>query len=140
MKAYTLAAAAFTVAVSGAVCAAAADKTATPKMTDINKTVVVAPGQDTITLRLASNRTTGYAWYLAGVDNHLIEPVSNSYEHPTGKGLVGEPGVSVWTFKVDTGDIKVPTYTTIKMIYARPWEVKASDAKDINVVIMGGDN
>ncbi len=106
------------------------------QLTDLNKPLQVQADQDEVTLRLPANRTTGFSWYLVGVDREVLSPEKMSYEAPNAKnGLVGAPGVSVWTFKVNDDNMTVPTVSTIKMAYMRPWEsTKSTAVKSIRVV------
>ncbi|HWP96968.1 MAG TPA: protease inhibitor I42 family protein [Syntrophomonadaceae bacterium] len=83
------------------------------------KEVSISPDQ-TITLSLASNASTGYQWTLTETyDQNLVKLGATSYQEPlqTTPALVGQGGRTYWQF---TG-LKAGT-TQIKLIYARPWE------------------
>lgn len=72
-------------------------------------------------LKLKSNPTTGYTWFLREYDSTLITPVKNEYVQPN-KKLIGAPGFENWTFKVKPAGFTVPQQTTIRMVYTRPWQ------------------
>ncbi|OGT53714.1 MAG: hypothetical protein A3F17_03830, partial [Gammaproteobacteria bacterium RIFCSPHIGHO2_12_FULL_41_15] len=129
MKLFVLSAVAVTLTMTAPVLAVDSSSVSTKdsqKLTDLSKTLTVAPGQKTVTLRLPANRTTGYQWFLVSVNRHLLIPESNTYEAPNSK-LVGSPGVSVWKFKVNDENVTVPMVTAIRMTYSRPWFVTPAD-------------
>lgn len=72
-------------------------------------------------IKLHSNPSTGYSWFLREYDDKIIVPVKHSYEAAKNK-LVGAPGVDVWTFRVKASAFTVPQQTVIRFVYARPWE------------------
>lgn len=77
--------------------------------------------QDSITLELFSNPTTGYDWYYTlekdNKKNNIIQEVSNKYipDKPKDSKICGSGGKRVWKFK----GIK-PGATKIKFEYKRP--------------------
>lgn len=73
------------------------------------------------TLKIKSNPTTGYAWFLREYDSNLITPVKHSFAAPE-TNLLGAPGFEIWTFHVKPTGFVVPQQTIIRMIYARPWQ------------------
>jgi predicted secreted protein len=79
--------------------------------------IVMAEEGKEFTVRLNSNRTTGYQWRPAEpVDEHVVKPARSEYV-PFDTTAVGGGGEEVWTFlAVGKGD------TEITMEYARPWE------------------
>jgi inhibitor of cysteine peptidase len=74
------------------------------------------------TIKLKSNPTTGYSWYLRDYNSNLVQPVKHSYEPAADKALVGAGGSEVWIFKVKPAGFTVPQQTSVKLVYARPWE------------------
>lgn len=84
--------------------------------------IAVVPKQAQFTLRLKSNPTTGYRWFLRGYDEHLIEPVDHHFQAEENKKLIGAPGYELWTFRMTPLAFMVPRQTTIQMVYARSWE------------------
>lgn len=83
--------------------------------------IAVTPDQPTFVIKLKSNPTTGYSWFLREYDNTLVTPVKHDFI-PPGKALIGAPGYEVWTFKAKPAAFSVPQITNIRMIYARPWQ------------------
>jgi inhibitor of cysteine peptidase len=73
-------------------------------------------------IKLKSNPTTGYSWYLRSYDTNLITPVKHEYEPPADKNLVGAGGYEIWTFHVKSTAFIVPQQTMVRFVYDRPWE------------------
>jgi inhibitor of cysteine peptidase len=88
--------------------------------------VMVTANKPQFDIRLRSNPTTGYSWFLKKYNANLIEPVKHVFEAPQNKKLIGAPGYEVWTFRVKPAGFVVPHQTTIHFIYARPWEAVGS--------------
>lgn len=82
--------------------------------------ITVTKDQPQFTIRLKSNPTTGFNWYLREYNSRLIAPVKHSFEAPK-QQLVGAPGYEFWTFKVKPDGFVVPQQMTVKMVYARPF-------------------
>ena len=85
----------------------------------------VAIGQPgTLTLRLGSNASTGFAWGDPAISdmNVIVQSSTNSIA-PTDTKLVGAPGTEVRVFST----VKAGT-ATIKLSYSQPW---AGGQKDI---------
>lgn len=98
------------------------DKKTAPKSSAVElsaehngKTVTVAPGKN-ITIRLAGNITTGYAWEVAEITGQAVkaqgEPAYVDGEHPP--GVEGGGG----TFVIKLRAVK-PGKSTVKLIYVR---------------------
>lgn len=85
------------------------------------QSISVAASQPEFTLKLKSNPTTGYSWYLREYNANIIAPVKHSFEQPT-RELIGASGFELWTFKVKPAGFTVPQQTVIRMVYARPWQ------------------
>ena len=83
--------------------------------------IAVIPHQPEFVLKLKSNPTTGYSWFLREYNASLISPVKHTFQHPSQK-LIGAPGYELWTFRVKPAGFTVPQQTIIRMIYARPWQ------------------
>jgi inhibitor of cysteine peptidase len=88
--------------------------------------------QDTLTVKLGSNPTTGYEWEEALISNNsVIEQTSRNYLTPTATAIVGAPGTDVWVFTA-----KSSGSTTISFSYSRPWEsVPATYTLTINITV-----
>jgi inhibitor of cysteine peptidase len=86
--------------------------------------VMVTTDNPEFIIKLKSNPTTGYSWFMRDYAANLIEPVKHEFLPPNNK-LVGAPGYELWTFRARPDAFIVPQQTTIRFVYARPWE--ASD-------------
>lgn len=74
------------------------------------------------TLRLNSNPTTGYSWFLVSYPNNLLTVVSHQYTPPKTQ-MPGAGGVEVWQFQANEDAFSAPRVIKITMMYARPWEI-----------------
>lgn len=95
---------------------ACADNIYTEDKPNIN----ITSKQPEFVLKLKSNPTTGYSWFLREYDANLISPIKHSFQ-AANNGLVGSSGFDFWTFKVKPAGFTVPQQTVIRMVYARPW-------------------
>ncbi len=83
--------------------------------------ILVTVKQPEFIIKLKSNPSTGYSWFLREYNANLIAPVKHTYEAGT-KNLIGSSGFELWTFRVKPAGFTVPQQTVIRMIYTRPWE------------------
>ena len=95
--------------------AAVAARTVTVGAAANGKTLVLKKG-DTLVLRLASNPTTGFGWWVVSKPKalKLLERtfvMSGKPPHPPGQG-----GTSVFRFSVRSGQGR------LKLVYRRSWE------------------
>lgn len=110
--------------------AASAPTPTTTVPTEDKPVVMVQSTHPEFTIKLKSNPTTGYNWYLRGYDTTLIEPIKRHYEVSPNKKLLGAPGYETWTFRIKAHGFVVPMQTFIRFVYARPWEMN-SQAKQV---------
>ncbi len=99
---------------------------------DNGKTIEAAANQS-LTITLDSNATTGYKWNLVTEpDAKVVKLVSSDYVVPTSDSqpIVGAGGAEVWKFQI-IGAGK----TTITLAYFRPFDPKQV-AKEYTVTIM----
>jgi inhibitor of cysteine peptidase len=91
--------------------------------------VMVEEGKE-FTVRLNSNRTTGYQWRPAeSLDERVVKVVRSEYV-PYDTSAVGGGGEEVWTFlATGKGD------TEIAMEYVRPWEKGQSEMKTATIKV-----
>lgn len=87
------------------------------------KPIVVSSDKPEFTLQLKSNRTTGYSWFMISYDRKLIRIMGSEYIAANMKRM-GEPGMSVWHFRMLPEAFKVQHATKIRLLYARPFELK----------------
>ncbi len=92
--------------------------------------VVMAEEGKEFTVRLNSNRTTGYQWRPAGpLEERIVKLVRCEYV-PFGGALLGGGGEEIWTFlAVGRGSIE------ITMEYVRPWEKAHSPVKTATIMV-----
>lgn len=81
----------------------------------------VSAKQPDIIIKLKSNPTTGYSWFLVKYNSHLIKPINHTYVPPISQ-LVGASGEEVWRFRAEPAAFIVPQQTKIVFVYSRPWE------------------
>lgn len=96
--------------------------------TEKKPNIVVTQDHPEFTLKLRSNPTTGYSWFLREYNSKLIAPVKHSYQPPDSK-LIGAGGFDVWTFRVTRAAFLVPQQTALRMVYVRPWQNDTSGAQ-----------
>lgn len=86
-----------------------------------NKNITINAKNTTFTITLKSNPTTGYSWFLREYDVNLIKPVSHKFVQPDSK-LMGAPGYETFVFRAKPEAFIVPTQTTVRLSYSRPFE------------------
>lgn len=84
--------------------------------------ITVTADQPQFTIKLKSNPTTGYLWFLRDYDHNLLTPLKHVFEANTDKKLMGAPGYEIWVFKMKPTAFIVPQQTVIRLIYSRPWD------------------
>lgn len=89
--------------------------------TEDKSSVTVNASQPVFMIKLKSNPTTGYTWFLREYDTSLIMPVKHSYQAPQTNSM-GASGYELWTFRVKPAGFVVPQQTIMRMVYARPWQ------------------
>lgn len=105
------------------------------RLTDADAGVpaVVAKGGD-VTVTLAGNPTTGYAWTLLSGNASVLKPAGDPVYSAgaTSVGMVGSGGAFIFKFRaVDTGN------ATLTFAYRRSWEKDAVLLKTFVVTVRG---
>lgn len=78
-------------------------------------------------IKLKSNPTTGYSWFLREYDASLITPLKHTFLKPEEKQtLMGAPGYELWTFRLKPAAFTIPQETIIRLVYAQPWHSDGS--------------
>ena len=85
---------------------------------------VVTSKNPVYTLRLNSNPTTGFSWFMVSYPKNLVNITKHKFIPPNSK-LIGAGGVSVWQFKATPEALAVPTVIKVEMMYARPWGISS---------------
>jgi inhibitor of cysteine peptidase len=83
---------------------------------------IISSDKPVFVIKLKSNPTTGYSWFLRESNPELFEAVKHQYEAPADKKLMGASGYELWTFRAKPAAFVVPQQTAIRFIYTRPWE------------------
>jgi len=84
-------------------------------------------------IRLKSNPSTGYRWYVNRYNQHLIEVIREKFT-PSKPQLMGAGGITEWQFRVLPRALKASHRMQIEMIYARSWEFQKGTKKVFQVV------
>jgi inhibitor of cysteine peptidase len=87
-----------------------------------NSNISVDSSHPEFVIKLKSNPSTGYSWYLREYDANLVVPTKHSFSKSSQPGLVGAPGYESWIFEVKPAGFIVPQQTLIRFVYARPWQ------------------
>lgn len=96
----------------------------------LSTTKIVTRVDDTISIALESNPTTGYAWESKEpFRKDILELVGKEYDADT-PGLIGGGGREVWTFKAIGEGV-----TAVTLVYRRQWEKDVAPAKESRFVI-----
>jgi inhibitor of cysteine peptidase len=104
-----------------ALSALEAGKTVTDKD---NGTAVHLKTGEMLEVRLGSNPSTGFAWYIMKGSTTLLKLTSQSQAGPPNNGMVGQPVVQIFNFKaVDKGS------DDLMLHYVRSWEAPKPDDK-----------
>lgn len=83
--------------------------------------VMVTKDHPQFQIKLKSNATTGYSWFLREYNSEIVTPVKRAIIPPETK-MMGAPGFEVWTFKMKPTAFTVPQQTMLRFIYSRPWD------------------
>jgi len=89
--------------------------------TEEQPNILLNSNQSTFTVKLKSNPTTGFSWFLREYDPAILTPVRRVYDAPDAK-LMGAGGYERWIFKVKPAGFVVPQQTTIRFVYTRAWQ------------------
>lgn len=98
---------------------------------DNGRKVDLAVGQELV-VRLASNRTTGYAWTITDSANAVLaqQGKPDYVTDATLERKIGVGGTEIWRLKaVKTGQ------QTLRFEYRRPWERDAAPAKTVSYLV-----
>jgi inhibitor of cysteine peptidase len=99
--------------------------------TDSGRSIEITLGTS-IVLRLTSQRSTGYTWIIDEVDNEILVP-DGEPQYAAGNNRLGAEESLLWSFKsVSSGE------TTLKLIYARPFEKEQLPLKSFELRVEVG--
>ena len=103
----------------------------TPVTTEDKPAITVSEAMPEFVVKLKSNPTTGYSWFLRDYNSNLLTPVKHVYEAATDKKLVGAAGYELWTFRVRAAATVVPQQTMIRFVYTRPWQTEDTGTQKV---------
>jgi len=98
-----------------------------PECTEKHPVAVVTAKQPEFIVRLSSNPTTGYRWFLKNADSG-VTPMDMKFLPSTAKKLVGAPGEELWHFRISPGFLTVPRQFSLQMVYARAFEAGQAES------------
>lgn len=84
--------------------------------------ISVTVDKPTFTIKLKSNPSTGYSWFLRSYDTRLLTAEKHEYKYAEDRKLMGAPGYELWMFRMKPAAFAVPQQTLLRFVYARPWE------------------
>jgi inhibitor of cysteine peptidase len=107
------------------------DATATITERDAGRDIGLRAGE-TLRLRLAANRTTGYRWHASGAeDGCLSVPQSPEYiPDQASPRVAGAGGIEVWQLRAQR-----PGTVVLRFDYRRPYETQKPPAKTLSFTI-----
>lgn len=81
--------------------------------------IIVTPHQTEFTIKLKSNPSTGFSWFLREYNANLITPMKHRYQAGE-SNLIGASGYELYTFRVKGSAFTVPQASAIRFAYMRP--------------------
>lgn len=102
----------------------------TSSLSDSGGTASLIPYQPLV-VRLPTNPSTGYVWSYTVTGDDVLRLDTVTGEAPAPDGMVGVPGLEVWSFRAQGTGRAVLTY-----IYARPWEKNTLPAKIFTLTVV----
>ena len=110
-----------------------AKKTEFVSFTEDKLAVLVTPDQPQFILKLKSNPTTGYSWFLKSYDANIFIPKKHFFNAEKNSHLVGAPGIEEWVFATKKDAFIVPQTSMMTFVYKRPWE-NSTDNREVSFV------
>lgn len=101
-----------------------------------DQTVRIPQNQNTITLQLNANATTGYQWFLENYNQTYFTYLGYHYLAPqkADPKMTGVPGLAQFTFQVNPAFHQGPLTSKIHLIYGQPWDMTATTETTITLV------
>jgi len=86
---------------------------------------------DTVTAKVCSNPSTGFAWELAGIDDTDVLKLDGEAEYVAlGEAVPGAAGMETWNFTA----LKEGT-TRLLLEYSRPWEGGEKAVRTLEITV-----
>ena len=93
----------------------------TQAVTSDSKPIVVDRKEAHFTIRLQSNPTTGYRWFIRSYPPDFITPVKHNMAKQDSK-LIGAPTQELFEFKIKRSAFAAPHQFIVRFNYMRPFE------------------
>lgn len=97
--------------------------------TDPSHAITVTADNAEFTIRLKSNPTTGYRWYLKAWPNNWLQVMSEDYV-ANRSTLVGAGGEETWRFKVLPEAFSARLLLSIEFVSIQPWNMKDANSSN----------
>lgn len=94
--------------------------------TDATRAITVTADNPEFSIRLKSNPTTGYRWYLKTLPNNWLQVIGLNYS-ANNTALVGSGGEEVWHFKVLPKAFNARMLMSIEFVSIQPWNMQKAD-------------
>jgi inhibitor of cysteine peptidase len=91
--------------------------------TDASRAITVTADNPEFSIRLKSNPTTGYRWYLKAWPNNWLKVIGLNYS-ANNTALVGSGGEEVWHFKVLPKAFSARMLMSIEFVSIQPWNMQ----------------
>lgn len=88
---------------------------------------------ETFTVTLQSNPTTGYGWTVAAIDSAILQQEGEKVytQGNTDPNLVGAGGTETFTFSgLEAGQ------TTLQLVYSRSWETDVPPIQTFEIIVV----
>ncbi len=95
--------------------------------------LTISTKQETFTISLPSNPTTGFQWSVISYDKSIFDLINHQYI-ASKIGVIGAGGTMLFTFKFKK-QLSYPRVSKIKFKHARSWEPESATYKEIEVFI-----
>lgn len=107
------------------------------KGADPAQAIMVKPNQQSFSIILQANATTGFRWFLRNYNRHYFRFISDTYIAPNTK-LIGAPGLAKFTFDVERAFHRGPFISPIHFSYAQPWNLSSKQHATYYVISIPG--
>lgn len=91
--------------------------------TDATRAITVTADNPEFSIRLKSNPTTGYRWYLKTWPNTWLQVIGLDYTADN-TALAGSGGEEVWHFKVSPKAFNARMLMSIEFVSIQPWNMQ----------------
>ncbi len=101
-----------------------------------NNIVQATNSKPNFLIKIKSNPSTGYKWYIKDYDRNLLYLTKHDYVAPKKEGgLVGAAGEEQWGFRLAPGANNASYVTEVTLVYMRPWDIKSMQETKYYIVV-----